>query len=310
MAERSLRGTNLSALSMESDENVTFSERQTVRYNCPQGHVIELPFSVEAELPALRGERPLREVLEELLRLEQEQSDHVPITVEDLLSIWEQFDLDPEAIGVLTAVRDLGVPCMLATNQQDHRVQHMREVRGYDDLVDGSYYSSEIGAMKPDRVFFERVLDDLGLPGEQVGFVDDVPANGRTRELETDYRAVVEEILELRGDDGRVAQFLRSSPYVTRVLYPGRSGMVSFDLAESVDVARFLKSVRVFTFAESLGGVESLVTCPSVQTHADVPVEVRASYGLSDRLMRLSVGIEHVDDLIADLAQAFEAAGV
>ena len=107
-----------------------------------------------------------------------------------------------------------------------------------------------------------------------------------------------------------IAQFLRSSPYVTRVLYPGRSGMVSFDLAESVDVARFLKSVRVFTFAESLGGVESLVTCPSVQTHADVPVEVRASYGLSDRLMRLSVGIEHVDDLIADLAQAFEAAGV
>ena len=105
-----------------------------------------------------------------------------------------------------------------------------------------------------------------------------------------------------------IAQFLRSSPYVTRVLYPGHSGMVSFDLAESVDVARFLASVRVFTFAESLGGVESLVTCPSVQTHADVPVEVRASYGLTDRLMRLSVGIEHVDDLIADLAQAFEAA--
>ena len=107
-----------------------------------------------------------------------------------------------------------------------------------------------------------------------------------------------------------IAEFLRSSPHVTRVLYPGHSGMVSFDLAESVDVSRFLESVRVFTFAESLGGVESLVTCPSVQTHADVPVEVRASYGLSDRLMRLSVGIEHVDDLIADLAQAFEAAGV
>lgn len=131
----------------------------------------------EAELPALRGERPLREVLEELLRLEREQSDHVPISVEDLLSIWEQFDLDPEAITVLMAVRDLGVPCMLATNQQDHRVRHMREVRGYDDLVDGSYYSSEIGAMKPDRIFFERVLDDLGMAGEQVGFVDDVPAN-------------------------------------------------------------------------------------------------------------------------------------
>ena len=61
-----------------------------------------------------------------------------------------------------------------------------------------------------------------------------------------------------------ITEFLRSSPHVTRVLYPGRSGMVSFDLAESVDVARFLASVRVFTFAESLGGVESLVTCPSV----------------------------------------------
>ncbi|WP_462417532.1 RNA polymerase-binding protein RbpA [Kytococcus sp. Marseille-QA3725] len=53
MAERSLRGTNLSALSMESDENVTFSERQTVRFNCPKGHIIELPFSVEADLPAI-----------------------------------------------------------------------------------------------------------------------------------------------------------------------------------------------------------------------------------------------------------------
>jgi len=68
-----------------------------------------------------------------------------------------------------------------------------------------------------------------------------------------------------------IAQFLRSSPYVTRVLYPGHSGMVSFDLAESVDVARFLKSVRVFTFAESLGGVESLGTCPSGEKHAEGP---------------------------------------
>lgn len=131
----------------------------------------------EAELPALRGERSLRAVLEELLSLEQEQTGHVPLTVDDLLSIWEQFDLDPEAVAVLTAVRDLGVPCMLATNQQDHRVRHMREVRGYDDLVDGSYYSSEVGAMKPDPAFFAHILDDLDLPAERVGFVDDLPVN-------------------------------------------------------------------------------------------------------------------------------------
>ena len=127
-----------------------------------------------AELPALRGERPLRAVLTDLL---EDEGEDPPVTVEDLLGIWEQFDLDPEAVAVLTAVRRLGVPCLLATNQQDHRVRHMREVRGYDDLVDGSYYSSELGAMKPDPEFFERILEDLDLPADRVGFVDDVPAN-------------------------------------------------------------------------------------------------------------------------------------
>ena len=105
----------------------------------------------------------------------------------------------------------------------------------------------------------------------------------------------------------RVVEFLEASTRVSRVLYPGRSGMVSFDPADDVDIAAFLGAVRVFTFAESLGGVESLVTCPSVQTHADVPPATRAAYGLTDRLLRLSVGIEDADDLVADLEQALEA---
>ncbi|WP_435198776.1 HAD family hydrolase [Janibacter sp. GS2] len=130
----------------------------------------------EAELPALRGERPLRSVLEELLAGESVDGC-VPMSVEDLLDVWEQFDLDPDAVAVLTAVRRHGVRCLLATNQQDHRVRFMREEHGYDDLVDGSYYSSEVGAMKPDPAFFEHILDDLGLPAERVGFVDDVAAN-------------------------------------------------------------------------------------------------------------------------------------
>nr|WP_246297744.1 HAD-IA family hydrolase [Janibacter cremeus] len=66
---------------------------------------------------------------------------------------------------------------MLATNQQDHRVRVMREVHGYDDIVDGAYWSSEVGAMKPDAAFFEHVLDDPGVPADRVGFVDDVPVN-------------------------------------------------------------------------------------------------------------------------------------
>ena len=106
----------------------------------------------------------------------------------------------------------------------------------------------------------------------------------------------------------RVADFLEADARVTRVLYPGRSGMISFDLADDVDIAAFLGAVRVFTFAESLGGVESLVTCPSVQTHADVPLATRAAYGLTDRLLRLSVGIEDPDDLVADLERALTAA--
>lgn len=136
----------------------------------------------EAELPALRGERPLREVLQDLL--EREGADqHIPISVEDLLGIWEQFDLDPKAVAVLTAVRRHGVRCLLATNQQDHRVRFMREAHRYDDLVDGSYYSSEVGAMKPDPAFFEHILQDLGVPAERVGFVDDVPANVESARL-------------------------------------------------------------------------------------------------------------------------------
>ena len=105
----------------------------------------------------------------------------------------------------------------------------------------------------------------------------------------------------------RVAALLEADARVTRVLYPGRSGMVSFEPADDVDIAAFLGAVRVFTFAESLGGVESLVTCPSVQTHADVPPATRAAYGLTDRLLRLSVGIEDADDLVADLEKALEA---
>lgn len=128
----------------------------------------------EAELPALRGERSLREVLEDLL--DREAAD-APVTVDDLLSIWEQFDLDPEAVAVLGAVRRRGVRCLLATNQQDHRVRFMREAHGYDDLVDGSYYSSEMGVMKPDPPFFEHILEDLAMPAGRVGFVDDLESN-------------------------------------------------------------------------------------------------------------------------------------
>ena len=117
-----------------------------------------------------------------------------------------------------------------------------------------------------------------------------------------------------------VSRFLAEHPGVERVFYPGMDGhpgkalqdgqatgyggMLSFEVADERMVAPLLAAVRVITFAESLGGVESLITFPARQTHADIPREVREADGVTDRLLRLSVGIEAAQDIIADLAGA------
>ena len=82
-------------------------------------------------------------------------------------------------------------------------------------------------------------------------------------------------------------------------------GMVSAVLKGGrADARRFLERVEVFSLAESLGGVESLIEHPAIMTHASIPAEIRAELGITDGLVRLSVGIEDVDDLIADLDRA------
>ncbi len=83
--------------------------------------------------------------------------------------------------------------------------------------------------------------------------------------------------------------------------------MLSFEIEGGLDQAqRFLESGRIFALAESLGGVESLIEHPALMTHASVPKDVREKVGLTDSLIRVSVGIEHIDDLIADFDQAFQ----
>lgn len=131
----------------------------------------------EAELPALRGERSLREVLAGLLEEERREHGDPDVTLDELLGLWEQFDVDAEAVDLLREVRAAGIRCVFATNQQDHRVELMHGEESYVDLVDGAYWSSRMGAMKPDRAFFEHIVADLGLPPHEIGFVDDVPAN-------------------------------------------------------------------------------------------------------------------------------------
>ena len=119
----------------------------------------------------------------------------------------------------------------------------------------------------------------------------------------------------------KVAAWLERHPKVRRVFYPGLAshpqhalakkqmhafgGMISAELEGTLDDARrFLERCRLFALAESLGGVESLIEHPALMTHGSVPVEVRAALGISDTLVRLSVGIEDPDDLIADLDAA------
>ncbi len=103
--------------------------------------------------------------------------------------------------------------------------------------------------------------------------------------------------------------WMRERSDVDRVIYPGFGGMVSFVLKGDLDAAvRFVKATKVFTLAESLGGVESLIELPAIMTHASVPPDVRASIGIDDGLIRLSVGIEHIDDQRDDLERAFDAA--
>ncbi|HYG57743.1 MAG TPA: PLP-dependent transferase [Symbiobacteriaceae bacterium] len=102
----------------------------------------------------------------------------------------------------------------------------------------------------------------------------------------------------------RVAAFLREHGLVEKVFYPGEGGMLSFTVRHRELVDRVLSGVKVVLFAESLGGVETLVTYPWTQTHAEIPEDVRQRLGISDRLLRLSVGIEDADDIIADLQQA------
>ncbi len=121
----------------------------------------------------------------------------------------------------------------------------------------------------------------------------------------------------------RIADFLDSHPLVTKVFYPGLEdhpghdiakkqaggfgGMISFDVGSQERADQVLANVKYFTLAESLGAVESLISVPARMTHASIPADRRAELGITDGLVRISVGIEDVEDLIADLKTGLEA---
>ncbi|WP_139365121.1 methionine biosynthesis PLP-dependent protein [Litchfieldia alkalitelluris] len=104
----------------------------------------------------------------------------------------------------------------------------------------------------------------------------------------------------------RIAEYLESHEDIIDVLYPGKGGMLSFRIKEESWVNSFLQNLNVISFAESLGGIESFITYPATQTHMDIPEEIRIKNGVCNRLLRFSVGVEHVEDIISDLSQALQ----
>ena len=124
----------------------------------------------------------------------------------------------------------------------------------------------------------------------------------------------------------KAAAHLKAHPAVKKVYYPGlpeaqgyeiqkrqaKNGgaMISFELDEKYDIRKFFSSLKLIALAESLGGIESLVCHPASMTHASIPYEIRQKVGITDGLIRLSIGIENIDDLLADLDQAIAESGV
>ncbi|MEY8443926.1 cystathionine gamma-synthase [Lactococcus ileimucosae] len=120
----------------------------------------------------------------------------------------------------------------------------------------------------------------------------------------------------------KIAEFLEKNPQVSKVYYPGLptnsgyeiaskqmsgfGGMLSFELQDESKVKYFVESLKYFTLAESLGGVESLIEVPAVMTHASIPKHLREAVGIKDGLIRLSAGGEDIHDLLEDLQTAFE----
>jgi len=183
-------------------------------------------------------------------------------------------------------------------------------INGHSDVVGGAVLAKD-----------EAVVEALGWWANCLGLTgspfDSFQTLRGLRTLNVRYRQHEENAAAIAG-------FLEGHSLVSRVFYPGLKShpgfelasrqqesfgaMISFEIDASVDeIPVFLSAVNLFTLAESLGGVESLVAHPASMTHAAMSVADQEAAGISTRLLRLSVGIEHVDDLLADLAAGFEA---
>lgn len=141
-----------------------------------EGHLTDLDAflleAFEAERPALVGEASWLEILPGLL-----ERWGVPQLYDRALQVWLTIVPQAEVRDLVSALRAAGVRCYLATNQTEHRGRYMADNLGYDTLLDGSFWSYELGVAKPEPAFFTAILDRVGLEAHEVLFVDDSAAN-------------------------------------------------------------------------------------------------------------------------------------
>jgi cystathionine gamma-lyase len=180
---------------------------------------------------------------------------------------------------------------------------------GHSDMVGG------VAVVRDDAALADRLWFLLNSAGAIQGPFDSFLALRGLKTLALRMRAHCDNALQL-------ARWLQQHPAVERVIYPGLpehpghqlamrqmsglgGGIISIDVKGGLAKSRrMLERCRLFSLAESLGGVESLIEHPAIMTHATIPAETRAQLGIGDALVRLSVGVEDVEDLRADLSQA------
>ena len=196
-----------------------------------------------------------------------------------------------------------------------HLVMHSatKYLNGHSDMVGGMIVVGDDAGLAEKMTFLQNAV------GGVQGPFDSFLALRGLKTLHLRMRAHCESALQL-------AQWLESHPAIEKVIYPGLAshpqhalakrqmdgfgGMISIVLKGGLEAARrFMERTELFACAESLGGVESLVNHPAIMTHASVPAERRAALGISDALVRLSVGVEDVGDLRAELDAALRGAG-
>ncbi|OQR36811.1 cystathionine beta-lyase [Pseudomonas sp. Bc-h] len=245
---------------------------------------------------------------------------------DDTRMIWVETPSNPllrlsDLAAIARVCRDRGIICVADNTFASPWIQHPLAL-GFDIVVHSTTkylngHSDVIGGI--------AVVGDNPELAERLGFLQNsVGAIAGPFDAFLTLRGVKTLALRMErhcSNALELAQWLERQPQVARVYYPGLpthpqhalacrqmrgfGGMISLDLnTDLAGTKRFLEQVQIFALAESLGGVESLIEHPAIMTHASIPAQNRAKLGIGDSLVRLSVGVEDVDDLRADLAQA------